>query len=43
MLFLLATQKNIQLTNYKTGLDYAKTQDQKDSLAKYPKQLHIQK
>ncbi|UAB74375.1 kynureninase [Mesoflavibacter sp. SCSIO 43206] len=43
MLFLLATQKNIQLTNYKTGLDYAKTQDQKDSLAKYRNQFHIPK
>lgn len=43
MLFLLATQKNIQLTNYKTGLDYAKTQDQNDSLAKYRNQFHIPK
>ncbi|WP_255593014.1 kynureninase [Mesoflavibacter sp. SCSIO 43206] len=31
------------MTNYKTGLDYAKTQDQKDSLAKYRNQFHIPK
>lgn len=43
MLFLLATQKNIQLTNYKTGLDYAKTQDQNDTLAYYRNQFHIPK
>ena len=42
-LFLLTTQKNIQLTNYKTGLDYAKTQDQNDTLAKYRNQFHIPK
>lgn len=43
MLFLLATQKNIQLTNYKTGLYYAKTQDQNDTLAYYRNQFHIPK
>ncbi|MBB3124591.1 kynureninase [Mesoflavibacter sabulilitoris] len=31
------------MTNYKTGLDYAKTQDQNDTLAYYRNQFHIPK
>ena len=43
MLFLLATEKQLTLPNYKLGLDYAKQQDNLDELSHYREQFHIPK
>ena len=43
ILIFVSNAKIIQLTNYKTGLDYAKTQDQNDPLAHCRSQFHIPK
>ncbi len=43
MLFLLATENKLTLSNYKLGLDYAKQQDILDELSDYRQQFHIPK
>ena len=43
MLFLLATENKLKLSNYKLGLDYAKKQDKLDELSSYRAQFHIPK
>ena len=42
-LFLLQTENQFTLSNYKLGLDYAKQQDTLDELANYREQFHIPK
>ncbi len=43
ILFLLATENKLKLSNYKPGLDYAKKQDELDELSSYRAQFHIPK
>jgi kynureninase len=40
---LLQTENQFTLPNYKTGLDYAKKQDEQDELSHYRNQFHIPK
>jgi len=40
---LLETEKQLTLSNYKSGLEYAKEQDKNDSLSHYRNQFHIPK